>query len=88
MAQLSPHPHHSLDRWLRRLDHAADAMNPFLIVLAIGLAVLNLTCIALIASRLPITHGKPAISACPPLSNDGPDAGPPARGDPRGWTLY
>src|SRR5260370_1429654 len=56
MAQLFPHPHHSPDRWLRRLDRAASAMNPFLTVLAIGLLILNLTCLASLASRLPIAH--------------------------------
>jgi hypothetical protein len=39
MAQPFPHPHHSPDHWLRRLDRAAGAMNPFLAVLAIGLAL-------------------------------------------------
>ena len=32
-------------------------MNPYLTVLMIGLIVLNLTCIAMLATRLPITHG-------------------------------
>src|SRR5712691_10078523 len=56
MAQHLPRPDHSLDPWLRRLDRAAGRMNPFLVVLAIGLAVLNLTCLALLASQLPITR--------------------------------
>ncbi len=84
MAQLFPHPHHSPDRWLRRLDRAASAMNPFLTVLAIGLLILNLTCLASLASRLPIAHGTPGLSACPPLSASSPDA----TGDHRAWTLY
>ena len=86
MAQLFPHSHHSLDRWLRRLDRAAAAMNPFLTVLAIGLTVLSLTCLALLASRLPITRGAPALSACLPLSAGGPGAA--AVDDHRAWTLY
>jgi hypothetical protein len=88
MALLFPHPHRSPDRWLRRLDRAAGAMNPVLTVLAIGLAVLNLTCLALLASRLPIAHGMPGLSACLPSSAGSPGAAPPARGDQGAWTLY
>jgi hypothetical protein len=83
MAQLSPQPHHLLDRWLRRLDRAADGINPFLTVVAIGLGVLNLTYLVLLASQLPITHGMPGISACPQSS-----VSAEASGDQRGWTLY
>lgn len=88
MAQLFPQPHHSLDRWLRRLDRAADMMNPFLTVLAIGLAILNLTCVALLASRLPITHGTMGvgISACLPSADSSPGKAPPPAGDARAWT--
>ena len=88
MAQLSPQPHHSPERWLRRLDRAADGINPFLIVLAIGLGILNLTCLALLASHLPITRGTPGLSACPLSSAGSPGALPPASGDQRAWTLY
>jgi len=88
MAQLFPHPHHSPDRWLRRLDRAAGAMNPILTVLVIGLAVLNLTCLALLVSRLPITHGRPDLSACLPSAASSPGAAPPASGDQRAWTWY
>ena len=88
MAQLSPHPHHSLDRWLRRIDHAAEAMNPFLLVLAIGLVVLNLTRVGMLVSHWPIGHGRPGVSACPPPSDDGPAAGSPASSEARSWTLY
>jgi hypothetical protein len=31
--------------FVRRLDHAADLINPFLIVIAIGLAILDVTCL-------------------------------------------
>jgi hypothetical protein len=88
MAQLFPHPHHSLDRWLRRLDRAAGAMNPVLTVLAIGLAVLTLTSLALLAPRLPITRGLPRISACQPSGTGSPGAASPASGDQQAWTLY
>jgi hypothetical protein len=63
-------------------------MNPFLTVLAIGLALLNLTCLAVLASRLPLTHGMPAISACPPLSAGNSGAAPPPTGDQRSWATY
>jgi hypothetical protein len=88
MAQFFPHPHHSPDRWLRRLDRAAGAMNPVLTVLAIGLAVLNLTCLALLASHWPITRGMPGPSACLPSAVSSPGAAAPASGDQRAWTLY
>jgi hypothetical protein len=88
MAQLFSHPHHSPDRWLRRLDRAAETMNPFLTVLAIGLTLLNLTCLALLASRLPITRDTPGLSACPPSPVGNLGAVPHATGDLRGWSLY
>jgi len=88
MAQLFPHPHHSLDRWLRRLDRAAEAMNPVLTVLAIGLTVLTLTSLALLAPRLPITRSMPGISACLPSDASSPGAASPASGDQRAWTSY
>ncbi len=74
MAQLFPQRHHSPDRWLRRLDRAADNMNPFLIVLAIGLAILNLTSLAVLASRLVIHRDMLSLSACPVALVSGPAA--------------
>jgi hypothetical protein len=62
MARPSHRPHPPT-QWLRRLDRAAAEMNPVLVVLAIGLALLNLTCFVLLAPYLPITrlsHGSPA----------------------------
>jgi len=52
MAQHFPRHHHSPEPWLCRLDRAADGMNPFLTTLAIGLVILNLTCLALLAAHL------------------------------------
>jgi hypothetical protein len=48
-------------RWpqpmLRRLERAAGDINPFLIVIAIGLVVLDLSCfLALQVARLPLRH--------------------------------
>src|SRR5437588_584210 len=65
MAQHLPRPDHSPDPWLRRLDRAAGRMNPFLVVLAIGLAILNLTCLALVAAQLPITRQTPGSADVP-----------------------
>jgi hypothetical protein len=77
MAQLLPQHHRSPDRWLRRIDRAAGIMNPFLNVLAIGLVILNLTCLALLAARLPITHGTVGLTACTDH--------PPPTGDVKAW---
>jgi hypothetical protein len=91
MAQLVPHHHHSLDRWLRRLDRAADSINPFLTVLAVGLAVLNMTAIVLLAPRLPITRvtlGHGLSAACLPSPAADPGSGEPPVGDMKAWTSY
>ncbi len=88
MAQPFPQPHHSPDRWLRRLDRAAGTMNPFLTVLAIGLAMLNLTCLALLASHSPISRDTPGLSDRLHSSAGSPGADPPAPRDLRAWTLY
>ena len=86
MAQHLPRPDHSLDPWLRRLDRAAGWMNPFLVVLAIGLAILNLTCLALLASQLPITRHPPGSDIPASLAGDPGTA--PAAGEPKRWTPY
>ena len=88
MAQLFPHPDNSPESWLRRLDRAAAAMNPFLTLLAIGLAVLNLTCLALLASQLPITRGTPGVSPGPALSAGSRGAASPPTADQRASTSY
>jgi len=88
MAQLFPRPHHSPDRWLRRLDGAAGRMNPALTLVAIGLVILNLTCLLLLAPHLPITHGAPGLAACPASFASGPGAGPSPTPDFRAWSTY
>jgi len=85
MAQLFPQDDHSPDRWLRRLDRAAGSMNPFLTMLVLGLVVLNLTSLALLAARLPITHGPPAHTACPVSPADSTDPAPSPSGDIKAW---
>jgi hypothetical protein len=66
MAPQLPQRRFSLGRWLRRLDRAAGTMNPFLMVLAIGLAVLNLTCVTLLALRMPVSSDTLGLSYCQP----------------------
>jgi hypothetical protein len=51
---------HSREPMIRRLDRAAGEINPFLMVLAIGLLILNLTCgLALIALHSSVTRVGP-----------------------------
>jgi hypothetical protein len=65
---------HVLPRW-QRIDRAAAQMNPYLVIIAIGLALLNLICLLRpippldIASRLPYraTVLPPASSVAPAL---------------------
>jgi len=85
MAQRLPRDPYWLDRWLRRLDEAADGINPFLTMLAIGLAVLNLTCFALQATRLTISHDAPAASVSLSPLFQGPATSPAVTGDIRAW---
>jgi hypothetical protein len=49
-----------------RIDRAAREVNPFLMVLAIGLIILNLTCLGSLLVKLPITRIDPAACALPP----------------------
>ncbi|HEV2334065.1 MAG TPA: hypothetical protein VGS13_01075 [Stellaceae bacterium] len=88
MAHFVPHPRHSLERWLRRIDRAAGIINPFLLVLAIGLAVLNMTAIVLLAPHLAITSDTPglglAAASCPPSPATDPVTAPPG-GDVKAW---
>jgi hypothetical protein len=62
-------------RWLRRLDHAAGQLNPFLAMIAIGLAILDAAClIALIdagslAIRRPAPDAAVSAPAAPSVAN-------------------
>ena len=88
MAYHPPRPDHSLDRWLRRLDRAAYNINPVLTVLAIGLAVLNLTAILLLAPRLPIsrdTLGLGVAASCLPSPASDPGPASPPSADLKAW---
>ena len=65
MAQPSRDQHHSPTRWLRRLDRAAARMNPFLMLLAIGLLALNATCFLLLAQKFPVVRLGMGQQTCP-----------------------
>jgi hypothetical protein len=55
----------------RRLDRAAGEINPYLMVLAIGLVTLYLTCIFGLVIKLPITYIGPGASATrPPVTGN------------------
>jgi hypothetical protein len=88
MAQQLPRNHQSPEQWLRRLDRAAEGMNPFLITLTIGLVILNLTCLALLSAHLDVTRISPDVWTCPSSLASGPSAVQPPTGDVRAWTAY
>jgi hypothetical protein len=66
MRHLSQRDHHAPEPLWRRLDRAAAELNPFLMVLAIGLGMLQLTCLIGLLIHLPITHVDPTACAAPP----------------------
>ncbi len=55
MRRTSPR-RYSLYAVLLRIDRAAGQLNPYLAVVAIGLLVLNLTCLVLLAAHVPVTR--------------------------------
>jgi hypothetical protein len=77
------------DRWpqpmLRRLERAAGDINPFLVVIAIGLLILYLSCLlALQLAHLPLRRASVIETAMPHVAmaaeREGPraDTAPPA----------
>ena len=63
-----PEKERTKKRWFNRLDSAAAEVNPILVVLAIGLAVLDFTCLFAIELRdaLPVTRhvsAEPSLAA-------------------------
>jgi hypothetical protein len=63
-----PRNHHSRsDTLAARIDHAAEEINPFLAVIAIGLVALNLVALAFLAPHLSLRRGRPdpAVRAMP-----------------------
>jgi len=66
MQRLSPRHDRRSAPLLHRLDRAADQVNPFLIVLIIGLVVLNLAHLATIGlANFPITRVDPSCLITP-----------------------
>jgi hypothetical protein len=61
-----PRNHHPRsDTLAARIEHAAEEINPFLAVIAIGLVVLNLIALAFLAPRLSLSRGGSAVTAKP-----------------------
>ncbi len=71
--------HPSPGEWLRRLDRAAAAINPLLVMLAIGLVILNVTCFVLLAHRFPVVRLAPDTEACRLAPASSIELAPPAR---------
>jgi hypothetical protein len=65
----------SAQRLFRRLDHAAGQINPFLAIIAIGLAILNVAClIALIdTGSLAIRRPDPGTAVATSAANAVPN---------------
>ena len=51
---------------MRRLDRATSQINPYLLAIAIGLAVLYVTCLFALIVRLPVTHANVCVEASAP----------------------
>lgn len=59
-----PRNHHPRsDTLAARIDHAAEEINPFLAVIAIGLVMLNLVALAFLAPRLSLARAGAAAAA-------------------------
>ena len=66
----APRDRQALSLW-RRLDHALGELNPLLLAAAMGLVVLNLTCLA--ALFLPTSHLAACVTtAAPPAARPVP----------------
>jgi hypothetical protein len=66
--------HPRLGALASRIDHAAGEINPFLVVIAVGLVVLNLIALVLHTPRLSLTRigvNRTAAAAAPPASRLG-----------------
>jgi len=60
MQRLSPRPDRPSEPLMRRLDRVAGEINPFLVILAVGLVILNLARLATLGlSSFPITRVDP-----------------------------
>jgi hypothetical protein len=75
MQRLFPRGNPFREPLLRRLDRAAGCMNPFLLVVAIGLAVLDASClIALLdTGSLAVHQGAPGSTLAAPATGAAPN---------------
>jgi hypothetical protein len=60
-----PNPHRSShEPFSQRLDRAAAALNPTLVIIIVGLIILNIIAAFALVPWLRISHGPPAYAAC------------------------
>lgn len=59
---------------VRRLDRAAGQLNAFLVILAIGLALLDLTCFSALTVERAIASGHPGMASS--IAGGGSRSGP------------
>jgi hypothetical protein len=65
MRRSSRYRHPSPLQLLRRFDRIAGQINPYLVAVAIGLAIIDLVCLVLLAPYLGVTRHPPGDAACP-----------------------
>jgi hypothetical protein len=66
MQPTSPRDHRWPKQLMRRLDHAAGQLNPFLLAVAIGLVVVYGTSLVGILLKVPVTHLDVCVAASAP----------------------
>jgi hypothetical protein len=72
MRRFSPRDDQPSEPLMRRLDRVADQVNPFLIILMVGLLMLNLTRLATMGlSNFPITRVDPSCLISPLSTTNG-----------------
>jgi len=72
MRQHSPRDDQASESLIRRLDRAADGLNPFLIILMVGLLILIVTRVAAMGlAHFPITRVDPSCLISPVSTSSG-----------------
>jgi hypothetical protein len=72
MQRLSPRDDQRSEPLMRRLDRVADEINPYLIVLMVGLLILNLTrLVSLGLANFPVTRVDPSCLVTPASATGG-----------------
>jgi hypothetical protein len=73
MQRLSPRDGRRLELLMRRLDRTAGEINPFLIIMMVGLLILNLTRLftMVLLTNFPITRVDPSCIVAPPTATMG-----------------